>query len=342
MSKTKEPKIFSQDIGYGFTKLNRLNPLGELEYMSFISLAPAYSESELDLSFMGGRDTKVVSVEGNKYEIGPENIYLDVSTLTRSLNSQFIHTEQYKALFFGALAYLNQTEIDCLVVGLPVSEMHNASKLKAMVEGEHIISSDLTVKIHSAMVVPQPLGGLFYIQSEKDKLGVPDLENEMNLVIDPGYLTFDFILANGMKPMDRKMGAQPGGVSKVLRAIADAISSDYGIVYDNLSAIDQALKARKMKINGTTIETEQFNKYIGKTKGVLEGSLNYMKNMIGDGADIDNIFILGGGSNIFKKTIEHFYQKHKEAGKLFAIEDPQMAIVKGYQEIGRKYYKPKA
>lgn len=342
MSKAKTPKIFSQDIGYGFTKLNKMNPLEELEYMSFISLAPSYSDSELDLSFMGGRDTKVVSVDGNKYEIGPENIYLDISTLTRSLNSQFIHTEQYKALFYGALAYLNEKEIDCLVVGLPVSEMQNASKLKALVEGEHKISDDFTVIIHSAMVVPQPLGGLFYIQSIKDKLGVSDLENEMNLVIDPGYLTFDFVLANGMKPMDRKMGAQHGGVSKVLRAIADAISSEHGIVYDNLSAIDSALKTKKMKINGTVIEPDQFNKYIGKTKGVLEGSLNYMKNIVGDGADIDNIFILGGGSNIFKKTIEHFYSKHKEAGKLFAIDDAQMAIVRGYQEIGTKYYKHKA
>lgn len=349
MSKTKNPIILSQDIGYGFTKLNKINAIGELEYMSFISLAPLYSPNELDLSFMGGRDTKVVSVDGTLYEVGPENLYLDISTLTRSLNSQFIYTEQYKALFYGALAYQNQPVINCLVVGLPVSEMTNANKLKTLLEGEHKVSPELTVIVEKVMCVPQPLGGLFYLNANTQDLRVlsddglttpsklPDIEHEMNLVIDPGYLTFDFMVANGLKPMDRKMGAHTGGVSKVLRAIAEAISLENNIHYDNLSAIDLALKNRKLKVNGTEVN---LNTYIGKTKPVLEGSLNFMKNMIGDGSDIDNIFVLGGGSNIFRKTIELYYAKHKEAGKIFTVEDPQMAIVKGYAEIGNKYYKP--
>lgn len=348
-SKSENPIILSQDIGYGFTKLNKLNPVGELEYMSFISLAPLHSPNELDLSFMGGRDTKIVDVDGTAYEIGPENLYLDISTLTRSLNSQFIYTEQYKALFYGALAYQNQSEIDCLVVGLPVNEMTNAHKLKGLLEGTHKVSKELTVIVKQVMCVPQPLGGLFYLNSHKSDLRkivedgskevetLPDIEQEVNLVIDPGYLTFDFMVANGLKPMNGKMDAHPGGVSKVLRAIADAISQEQGIHYDNLSAIDLALKNRKLKVNGMDVN---LNTYIAKTKTVLEGSLNFMKNMIGDGSDIDNIFILGGGSNIFKKTIEAFYPKHKEAGRIFIVDDPQMAIVKGYQEIGQKYYKP--
>lgn len=329
---SSSPVIRALDLGWGYTKLSRKCPVeGTVEYLSFPSLAPRHAGLDLSMSILGRRDTVVVDVDGTKYEVGPDSGDLDTSDSTRNLNDQYIHTEQYKAVFFGALAYMGESTIDLLVVGLPLSNMTAAPKLKELMVGTHKISADKTVEVKDALVLPQPLGGLYYCMSlkgERDEFEF--LEDDMNLVIDPGFLTFDFLLSNGDKVIENRSNAHTGGVSKVLRAVAESISAKHNIRYDNLSAIDKGLRRRKIKING---ETEDMVEHIRNTRAVLEGSVNYMKNIVGDGSDIDNIILLGGGSHIYRKTIEQYYPKHT----IIALEDAQLANVKGYQLAGEKF-----
>lgn len=329
------PVILAMDLGWGYTKFSRYldKEAGTVEYLSFASLAPRHTGVDLSMSILGKRDTVVVNVDGTRYEVGPDSVDLDTNDASRNLNDQYIHTEQYKAVFYGTLAYMNETEIDLLVVGLPLSNMQNASKLKDLVVGVHKISDDKTVTVKDALVLPQPLGGLYYCMSQRDKKPEFEfLDEEMNLVIDPGFLTFDFLLSNGEKIVENRSSAHTGGVSKVLRAIGESISTKFGIKYENFSAIDKGLRRRKIKING---ETEELTEHIRNTRSVLEAPVNYMRNIVGDGSDIDNIILLGGGSNIFQKTIEQYYPKHK----LIVLENPQMANVEGYFLAGMKYYK---
>lgn len=332
MSETKtSPKkiVRALDLGWGYTKLSRMCPVSEeIEFISFPSLAPRHAGLDLSMSLLGRRDTMVVDVDGTKYEVGPDSADLDTSDATRNLNDQYIHTEQYKAVFYGALAYMREPVIDLLVVGLPLSNMVAAAKLKELVVGTHKINGENTVQVKDALVLPQPLGGLYYCMSLKDeKAEFEFLKEEVNLVIDPGFLTFDFLLSNGEKVIENRSSAHTGGVSKVLRSISESISTKFGIRYENLSAIDKGLRRRKIKING---EVESLDEHIRNTRAVLEGSVNYMKNIVGDGSDVDNIILLGGGSHIYRKTIEQYFPKHT----LLALEDAQLANVKGYQLAG--------
>lgn len=323
--------IRALDVGWGYTKLSRKCPIsGELEFMSFPSLAPRHAGLDLSMSILGRRDTVVVDVDGTKYEVGPDSADLDTSDMTRNLNDQYIHTEQYKAVFFGALAYMNEPTIDLLVVGLPLSNMGAGTKLRDLMIGTHKINGDITVEVKDALVLPQPLGGLYYCMSLKDRPEFEFLDEEVNLVIDPGFLTFDFLLSNGDKVIENRSSAHTGGVSKVLRSIAESISAKFDIRYENLSAIDKGLRRRKIKING---DVESLDDHIRNTRAVLEGSVNFMKNMVGDGSDVDNVILLGGGSAIYRRTIEQYYPKHT----LIVLEDAQLANVKGYQLAGEKY-----
>lgn len=324
--------VRSLDLGWGYTKISRLDPvLDKLEFVAFPSLAPRHAGVDLSMSILGRRDTVIVDLEGTLYEVGPDAADLDSNDSSRSLNDQYIHTEQYRAVFLGALHYIGEKVIDTLVVGLPLSGMHNADKLKALVVGTHRINADSTVEVRDALVLPQPLGGLYYCLSQKEQRPEFEfLDEEMNLVIDPGFLTFDFLLTNGKKAIENRSGAHTGGVSKVLRSIAESISAKFGIKYDNLGAIDKGLRRRKIKING---EVEPLDEHIRNTRAVLEGSVNFMRNIVGDGSDIDNIILLGGGSHVYQKTIEAFYPKHT----LIVIEDGQTANVRGYQLAGEAF-----
>lgn len=320
------------DLGWGYTKYSSKPPGADaLEFSSFPSLAPRCTGVDLSMSILGKRDTKIVTVDGTRYEVGPDSSDLDSNDASRNLNDQYILTEQYKAVFFGALAYMAEPVIDLLVVGLPLSNMQNAAKLKALMEGVHEVTGTLKVTVKEALVLPQPLGGLYYCMSLKEvNPAFEFLTEEMNLVIDPGFLTFDFLLSNGEKVIENRSSAHTGGVSKVLRSISESISSKFNIKYENYGAIDKGLRRRKLKING---ETEELLEHIKNTRSVLEASVNYMRNLVGDGSDIDNIILLGGGSSIYQKTIESYYPKHK----LITLEDAQLANVRGYQLAGEKF-----
>lgn len=332
MSNSTSKVVRALDLGWGYTKYSTKNPVdGELEFHAFPSLAPRSTGVDLSMSLLGKRDTTVVNVDGTKYEVGPDSADLDVSDASRSLNDSFIHTEQYKAVFYGALHYIGEPEIDLLVVGLPLNGMNNAAKLKEMVVGTHKISDTETVVVKDALVLPQPLGGLYYCFSLKEQH--PELEfieEDTSLVIDPGFLTFDFLLTNGEKVVDNRSGAHTGGVSKVLRSIAESISTKFNIKYENLGAIDKGLRRRKLKING---EVETLDEHIKNTRAVLEAPVNMMKNYTGSGTDIDLLVLLGGGAGIFEKTIRNFYPKHP----VFVVPESQTANVRGYQLAGERF-----
>lgn len=332
MAEKKRNKIVAAlDLGWGYAKYSRFDPAtGNYQFASFPSLAPRHAGLDLSMSILGKRDTVVVTVEGTEYEVGPDSGDLDTNDSTRNLNDQYIHTDQYKAVLYGALHYMGEAEIDLLVVGLPLSNMSSAAKLKELCKGAHRINAQETVVVKDVLVLPQPLGGLYYCLSQKDKPEFEFLREEINLVIDPGFLTFDFLLSNGDKIIENRSNAHTGGVSKILRAMCESISQKFEIKYDNLSAIDKGLRRRKIKINGTQ---ESLDEHIRNTRSVIEGSVNYMKNIVGDGADIDNILLLGGGSLLYHKTIEAHYPNHK----VIMVDDGQMANVQGFLLAGQAF-----
>lgn len=294
MAGKKEPVVRAGDIGWGYTKYLKIDEEGNAQFLSFPSLAPRASGHDMSAGLLGRRDTVVVTVEGTDYEVGPDSSDLDINDSTRNLNDQYIFTDQYKALFYGMLSYMGEDEIDLLVLGLPVSGLNLIQDLRKMSVGKHQITKDKEVNVKDVLILPQPLGALYHCMSmsETDER-FEFLDEETNLIIDPGFLTFDFLTTSGSRVVENRSGAHPGGVSKILRSIANSISEKFDIKYDDLSAIDKALTRRKLKVNG---KREDLADHIKNTRSVIEGSVNYMKNMIGDGSNIDNIILVGGSS----------------------------------------------
>lgn len=330
---TLKPVIQAIDLGWGWTKATKYDADGNITYFSFPSLAPRHAGVDLSMSILGRRDTVVVTVEGTEYEVGPDSVDLDGNDASRNLNDQYIYSDQYRAVLYGALHYMGMSSIDLLVVGLPLSSMHMASKLKELVEGTHDLNSFETVTVKEALVLPQPMGALYYCLSRaKQDPRFEWLKEERNLIIDPGYLTFDFLFSNGDKIVENRSSAHVGGVSKVLRAVAESISLKHGIRYENLSAIDSAIRRGKFKINGTA---EDIGAHLKHAYSVAEASVTYMKNIVGDGSDIDNIILVGGGSHIYKDAVAAAYKNHE----VIVLEDPQMANIHGFQLAGEQFYK---
>ena len=89
----------------------------------------------------------------------------------------------------------------------------------------------------------------------------------MNLVIDPGYYTLDWVVAQGIKVNGARSGAQPGGMSSVLGAMAESISQRIGVQITDVSAIDDAIRTgQKPRFFGKELDiADQILLAIGRT-----------------------------------------------------------------------------
>jgi plasmid segregation protein ParM len=325
--------IRALDVGYGYTKYSK-EVDGKIVYQSFPSIAPRASKMESsDFAMLNQRETSIVAVDGIEYEIGPDSHLLETSESARSMNDQYVFSSQYKALVYGALDYMGDDVIDVLVVGLPVSTYNlYHDKVKTTLTGKHVINnSGKTVEIKTALVIPQPMGGLHFAMNN-EILKELDLADSTFLIVDPGYLTLDFIVSNGQKIIEKRSGAHAGGVSRVIVAISESIEKKFKHKYDNLHAIDKGLRKRKIKISG---KDEPLEEHIKNTKPVIEAPIIYMRNIVGDGSDIDTIILVGGGSKVFEKTLKEHYPNHT----VTTVEESDLANVKGYQTIGEAYAK---
>lgn len=340
------------DLGYQKTKIIKKNK-NKWELMVMPSIAPIITGVNLSGSFgglLGKRDTKIIEIDGINYEVGPEADDLQSVDNVKSLDSSYIFSDVYKAIYLGALDYINEPEIDLLVVGLPISNLVNVEKLKKISIGEHKVSEGRIINVKDVLVLPQPLGG-FYTALYSGDPDLNNMESEYNLIVDPGSVTYDFLCTHGRNPIENRSDAHPGGMLKVLNAIADSINKKYGKEYRNLSAIEKSLLSedRSLKLPWQK-EKEDLLEHIKKTKTVLESSVTAMKNKAGDGTEqeLNNIIVVGGGSSIFVKKIKEHYPDHNVKildkvnidglGKLEKYS-PMFAIVIGYLIAGAVLFK---
>ncbi|WP_434526536.1 ParM/StbA family protein [Photorhabdus asymbiotica] len=147
--------ICAVDIGYSNVKI----ATREANDTIFdVSIYPTYVTTELEDDAQlvkRNRDEEVcVYPNGNMWHAftdGPDG---------QEFHDNDHMTEMYLALYFGALAKISKkvgTEIDLLVMGLPVRLAHNEgerSKLTARLTDAFIINSKLTVTVKKVMVFP--------------------------------------------------------------------------------------------------------------------------------------------------------------------------------------------
>lgn len=296
------------DVGYGYTKfIKNISPTGEIETGIFPSMAVLSPMEDLSGDFFVQRDTIKIDSGGTIWEVGPDIFDLASKNEVRALHENYIASEQWKVLFLGALAYMDCDVIDVLVLGLPVSHMKNKDHLCKIATGKHTVGNrEFMVK--QVMVIPQPLGSLYSHIVQSDNFD--HILNTNTLVVDPGYLTFDFLVTKGISVNAVRSGARPGGMNAVLSTIASSISAELNITYDDLNEVDQALnlkgysgtqKNRPIRVYGNEVN---LSAHIAKTKPVIETSMNFMINRIGDTKDISQIIMTGGPNVIFEKAIK--------------------------------------
>ncbi|KAF7961879.1 plasmid segregation protein ParM [Cupriavidus sp. UYMU48A] len=316
------------DVGYGNTKY-AFSRGAELAMQMFPSLAPTATRANVTGyggGFFKARDVITVQVDGAYYEIGPDvSLSSAYGNTGRTLSEDFATTAEYAALLGGALRYTGATEIDQLVLGLPVHTTQKyAQYLRDRFTGTLNFGNG-EILVRSVAGLPQPLGSLvtFMRQHGQDYDG-----RNAHLVIDVGYFTTDWVVARGFTMDDTRSGGVPGGSSRIYQQIAEIIAEQEGEPVAGIERIDQALR------NATSLlfyEKEiNLQPLLEQARAVCHAAVKEMQTRVGRSEDIRSIILSGGGSALYAPAIRAAFPRTP----MKVLESPCFANVRGFFDIG--------
>lgn len=318
------------DVGFGNTKYVTGRAGDDIRCACFPSVAYPSARDLSTVPAAERRKTVAVPVDGLFYEVGPEvNLAADTFRATQ-MHDRYTETPEYSALLRGALGMMKVTTIDLLVVGLPVAALaaKKAALEKAMT-GKHEVGGGRTVTVRKALAIAQPQGALVYYASLHQKMKA--IEHEQSLIIDPGARTFDWLVAKGMRLVQKKSHSINRGMFDVLQAIANEISADIGTPYRDFDAIDIALRTGKSPI--IYQKPYDMTPLMPIARTIAQQAVSSMMQWIDAAYSFQNIILVGGGAFLFKKAVKEAFPKHK----IHEVKDPMYANVKGFQIAGMNY-----
>ncbi|HQU79866.1 MAG TPA: PRTRC system protein D [Azonexus sp.] len=318
------------DVGFGNTKYISSVAAGDIRCASFPSVAYPTMRDPSGQPGYERRKTVAIPINGLFYEVGPDvELAADTFRATQ-MHDRYTETSEYMALLRGALALMKLPSIELLVVGLPVAALTSKkAALEKAVAGTHDIGNGKSVLVRKALAIAQPQGALVDFAVQHGKGGV--IEREQSLIIDPGSRTFDWLVARGMRLVQAKSHSVNRGVFDILQAIAAEIGHDIGTPYNDIEAIDLALRTGKNPV--IYQKPYDISRAMPMAHSIAQQAVASMMRWIDASYSFQNIILVGGGAYLFKKAVKEAFPKHK----ILEVKDPLHANVRGFQIAGMNY-----
>ena len=302
--------VMALDIGFGRTKIAVRYPKeSDMFTDGFPSLAPRNVSGTLSTNVPNPavNRTYIVNVNNVDFAVGPD-VKFSLGGATgsgRTLTDDFPMSVNYEALFLGALAHVDATEIELLVMGLPVHTMDKYKKhLVTKFTGTFTVGArDVTIK--KILILPQPLGAMLHYGSIID-YSLND--GETRLIIDCGYVTTDWVVASGYRIIESRSNGIPTGVSAILSAVADLISKAEGTKFVNIERIDECLmNGKDLRIFKNNLSAEKLKNYVKNSHYIVDDCIKTISARVGDSTDLKSILVCGGGANYFLPAIQECF-----------------------------------
>lgn len=318
------------DVGSGNTKFVTAAAGTDIRCVSFPSIAYPSSDASPSWPASERRKTVCIPVGPLFYEVGPD-VGLAADTFrAKQLHDEYTESPEYLALLRGALSMMKISHIDLLVVGLPVALFAvKKAALEKMMVGSHDIGGGKTVTIGKALAVAQPQGALVHYASEHKKMAT--IGNEQSLIIDPGSRTFDWLVARGMRLVQKQSNSFNRGMSDVLRILAAEITKSIGTPYRDYDAIDLALRTGRSPV--IYQKAYDMSRHLPVAESVAQQAVSTMREWIESPHSLQNIILVGGGAFLFRKAVKAAFPMHR----IHEVKEPMFANVRGFQLAGQNY-----
>jgi plasmid segregation protein ParM len=328
--------ILGLDVGYGNVKTVWGAECNETSENIFRSVTKrtmhkidGFGDGSEDMNRVG------IDIDGFRYLVGPDAATSGAASTT---DPEYVNRPEYLAMIRGAMYYMFKAKgvienIDIMVVGLPVSNFatKKADLVKICQGLHHIPTPPMLKNEHGQMVsihvskvicVPQPLGGL-RMQAQLDARAGADI-NQKTLIIDAGYLTFDWLFGEGMKPDIERSGSLNSGVSSLLSELSRQVSLKLGVGAIDMVELEHALETGTLVIGGKNYDFHGYGKWMDAIAGDVVDRFLTAANLT---SRFDRILLVGGGAKYFSSALRRRFPNH-------AIDIDQESVMSN----GRGFY----
>lgn len=354
--------VAAADVGYHTTKFSlgriKVENSSAIKCQSFPSIAPRVTQAIKRTVGTDSIEGVSIKVNGNEYFVGTDSALRSNGRDARVVLDKYAESDEYKALFLGALYYIakhaldnatgaarnsNRLEIVQLVLGLPLNTIDEFSKVvKTIAMSAHELpplprrDEPLTVVVKNCEVVAQPQGALLsYGATSKSS----ELFTLNNLVLDMGGGTFDWFLCFGNKPVHDRSGAYPKGMLSCAFAVCDQIKQGLRNDPIMLARVDEAVRTGKQVVRVSGKETS-IAEYLPSVDAILTECINRMLEKVGNLDSVDQILVTGGGAKKVYSTLAQMMPERKHM--MHVDEDPQFSNVRGFHLLGEMLIRGRA
>lgn len=314
--------ILAIDIGFGNTKAvwNHTTNTRKEEVWSeicFRSVCPRVVVDETSSgNGLGSMDRIVVNVGSDSFYVGPKATF---EGGVRALHPDYINTPEHEALLVGAWHYMFKEmnaisqSVDLLVLGLPVSGFQ-ANKKRLMEIGRKV--RRIPVPMHmrevsgkdyvdvvakEVLILPQPLGGLRLASDSASEFDLFD-DGVVSMVVDPGYSTFDWFVADAMAPQLELCGSFQGGVSQILQAVSTKLGFDHGVGSQNFGVVEKALVDGVLNLGHKKIEMEPYRIVSNNAASAIVAE--FLQRFDPSRPGVSRIYVCGGGALFYMAALQ--------------------------------------
>ncbi|MTI62240.1 MAG: ParM/StbA family protein [Firmicutes bacterium] len=316
------------DIGFGFVKAT--NGQKQVIFPSVVGEGRniRYHTGINDSNIM---DNLTLQLKGNDYFVGNlANRQSDIVISTLSQNR--VNSIENEILFCTALGLLDPLGGVNIVTGLPVNEYSDRLKVKLLesLKGYHqfaLNGSSYSLKVNNCKVIPQPFGTIFdQLLDDQGKILNPDYANITLGIIDIGFRTSDFAVADNLEYVDRMSSSSNTALSSAYKLIAREINAEYGITKP-LYQLDQIIRKESITINGREINLSPLiEKAFRLTAQNIISEVSTLWNIW----EIETVLITGGGGiTLYDYLLD-------QINNIMLVRAGQFSNVNGYLKMANR------
>jgi plasmid segregation protein ParM len=326
------------DIGFGFTKAT--NGKDVLLFKSVFGEAVEVQFMDNILDHTEKYEHLHIEFDGNAFFVGELAEYQSNVRFFTMDQDQFV-SRFVKILSLAALSHLLPNSVPIrLVTGLPVAYYRQQKDvITKMLRGEHKVTcvgednrrQEILIDINQVLVVPQPFGSLLNLLFDSDKKsGNKRFMQEKVGIIDIGFRTSDYTIANRSKYMERGSRTTDCGISHAFATIAKKLQEKTG-VNPELYRLYKSVERGSIKIRGKNYD---LTKFIEQVFSQLASDVaNEVNQLWAEDWDIDTIVITGGGGAVLAPFLKPLL--HGQVMDIDSTRDARLNNVHGYWRYGK-------
>ena len=329
--------IIGLDIGFGFTKCTDGN--ARLLFKSVVGEAKELQYREQ----LGASDKQTPYLH---LEIDGRGLFAgDLAERQSSVRSYTLDQDQLisdfaKSLGMAALSKMvEDNEPVHIVTGLPVRYFRRHSEqLAQLLTGSHAVKTfdpagnakKITVKVEKVRVVPQPFGSIFgRMLNDIGRVSDARMAQQKIGVIDVGFRTADYSIADKTRYSERGSGTSDAGISQAFEIIASALQEKSGVSVE-LYRLYEAVQEGSIKVRGKTYDLARITeRAFSQLATAIASEVNRLWN---DDWDIDLIVLTGGGGAVLAPHLAKLVQ-----GEILPVDstvDARFNNATGYWKYG--------